>query len=90
MARVRIRLHPRASKDEIVGLNDAGVLTVRVTEPPVGGAANDRMVKLLAKTLRVSRSRITLISGARARNKTVEVEGFTEDELRTRWQRTVE
>ena len=71
-----------------MGIDRSGVLRVRVTAPPVRGAANDRLIRLLAKTLSVGRSRITLVSGAHARDKVVEIEGLTEDELRTRWQRT--
>ena len=82
MARVRIRLHPRASRDEIVGMDRSGILAVRVTAPPVRGAANDRLIRLLAKATGVGKSRITLISGTRSRDKVVEIEGFTEDELR--------
>jgi len=66
-------------------MDRSGVLRVRVTAPPVRGAANDRLIRLLSKALRVGRSRITLISGARARDKVVEIEGLTEDELRKTW-----
>ncbi|MEX2374535.1 MAG: DUF167 domain-containing protein [Dehalococcoidia bacterium] len=74
MARITVRLTPRASRDEIVGERD-GVLLVRVTAPPVDGAANDALVRILAKALRVSRGSISIVSGATSRTKVVEIDG---------------
>ncbi|MCA9847521.1 MAG: DUF167 domain-containing protein, partial [Dehalococcoidia bacterium] len=62
MARITIRLSPRASREEIAGERDGAVL-VRVTAPPVDGAANEALVKLLAKTLRVPKSAVAIVSG---------------------------
>ena len=83
-SRIIVRLQPRASRDEILGLNEEGALRVRVKAPPVDGAANEALVHLLAKTLGVRKSSVTLVSGATARNKIIEVEGLTIGELRTR------
>ena len=55
-----------------------------VKAPPVDGAANKALVQLLAKTLSIRKSNITLVSGATVRNKIIEVEGLTVDELRNR------
>ena len=41
-----------------------GVVRARVTAPPAGGAANDALVRLLAETRRVGRSRISIVRGA--------------------------
>jgi hypothetical protein len=78
-----VRLTPRASREEIVGLRD-GVLQVRVTAPPVDGAANAALVRLLAKRLRVGRGAVRIVSGETARTKMIEVDGLTEDETAAR------
>lgn len=51
--------------------------------PTVDDAANEALVQLLAKRLGVRKSSVTLVSGETARNKTIEVEGLTSDELRS-------
>lgn len=65
---VQVRLQPRASADAIVGVH-AGALKVRVTAPPVEGAANRRAIALLAAAFSVAKSRVTLESGAGSRDK---------------------
>jgi uncharacterized protein YggU (UPF0235/DUF167 family) len=56
----------------------------RVTAPPVRGAANEALVRLLAKALRIGRSRVLIVRGATSRTKVVDVEGLTEEEVLTR------
>lgn len=67
---LELAIQPRAGGNGIVGLHD-GVLKVRLTAPPVEGAANKACIQLLAKTFGVPKSRITLLKGAKARRKTV-------------------
>lgn len=50
---LRLRVVPRASRDEIVGWREPGVLSVRVTAPPVEGEANRAVGALLARALGV-------------------------------------
>ncbi|MDF1535620.1 MAG: DUF167 domain-containing protein [bacterium] len=83
-ARVRIQVKPRASKDAVEGWKD-GVLIVRLTAPPVEGAANSSLIKLLAKGAGVARSRVHIVSGERGRSKLLEFEGVTLDELKDRF-----
>lgn len=83
MARLTIRLSPRASRDEIVGMRE-GMLVVRVTAAPVDGAANEALVRLLAKLLDVARSEVTIVSGKTARTKVVEMAGLEEAQV---WRR---
>ena len=73
-ARFDLRVMPRASRSGIDGVRD-GRLVVRVTAPPVDGAANDAVVKTLAAALEVPRSAVQIVSGSTGRNKTVEVLG---------------
>lgn len=81
-SRITVRLQPRASRDELLGVDEAGVLKVRVKAPPVDGAANAALIQLLAKRLGIAKSKISLVSGATARNKILEIEGVSRDELR--------
>lgn len=69
-----IRVSPRASRDAVGGTLD-GALKVKTTAPPVDGAANAAIVKLLAKRLGVSRGAIRIVAGESHRSKRVEVIG---------------
>jgi uncharacterized protein (TIGR00251 family) len=72
--RIRIRAQPRASRTEIVG-EHGGALKVRVAAPPVDGAANDELVRHIAKRVGVAPSRVRVLSGDTGRSKVVEIEG---------------
>jgi uncharacterized protein len=82
MTDLDVRLQPRARKDEIVGERD-GRIVIRVTAPPVDGRANDALTRLIAKTAGVAPSRVTIVRGHSARDKTVRVEGVDDQTLRT-------
>jgi uncharacterized protein len=82
-ARITVRLTPRAAREEIAGVRE-GALVVRVTAPPVDGAANEALVKLLAKRLGLQRGALRIVSGGTARTKVVEVDGIVAAEA---WQR---
>ncbi len=68
-----LRVVSRASRNEIAGVHD-NALRVRIKAPPVDGAANRELVKLLAKTFVVPRSAILLITGTNSKNKVVRIE----------------
>ena len=74
MLSVEVKVTPRASRDEIVGMRD-GVLAIRVTAPPVDNAANRAVLKLISKRAGVPRSRVRIARGARGRSKRIEIEG---------------
>ena len=76
-----IRVVPRASKSEIVGGVD-GSLRVRISAPPVDGAANAEVVRLLAKALGVAKSNVSIISGEMSKTKRVRIVGSTPERLR--------
>lgn len=79
-ARLSVRVQPRASKNEITGWSE-GVLRVRLTAPPVDGAANEALVAFMAGTLGVRRADIALVSGEKSRTKTLEITGLTEAQM---------
>jgi hypothetical protein len=80
--RVRFSVHvqPRASADAIVGVH-GNSLKVRLTAPPVEGAANERLVIFLAETFAVPRRAIKILAGESSRSKIVEIEGVTERDV---------
>lgn len=67
-----IRVVPRASRSEIVGIHD-GALKIRIASPPVDGAANTEVVRFLAKTFGVSKSEVFIISGETSKNKRIKI-----------------
>jgi uncharacterized protein (TIGR00251 family) len=71
---VQVRVQPRASKNEIQGV-EHGQLRVRTTAAPTDGKANKAVIRLLANYLGVPQSRITLTRGLTHRNKQVSVAG---------------
>lgn len=76
--RIRVRLTPGASRDAIEGLEqtaDGPVLKTRVRAVPEAGAANAAAARVIADWLGVTRSTVTLASGAKSRIKTFVVEG---------------
>lgn len=77
--RLAIRLTPRASADRILGVvvDDAGraALKAAVTAAPEDGKANAALLKLLAKTLDVPRTTLSVVSGHAHRSKLVHVAG---------------
>jgi uncharacterized protein len=80
-AQVRVRLRPRAHRDELIGMRD-GVLQARVTAPPVDGKANKALRKLIAKRLGIAASRISVARGEKSREKLIEVQGIDAVSLR--------
>jgi uncharacterized protein (TIGR00251 family) len=74
--RFAVRVQPRASRSEIVGVH-GDAMKIRLSAPPVDGAANDALIELLAGALGVARRAVRVVSGASSRSKVVEVEGVT-------------
>ena len=72
--RFAVRVQPRASRTEVVGVH-GGALKVRLRAPPVDGAANEALVDYLAEQLGVPRRAVRVVAGAASRAKTVEVDG---------------
>jgi uncharacterized protein (TIGR00251 family) len=78
-----VHVQPRASRNEIVGWRD-GALAVRLTAPPVDGAANKACRDFLASVLQLKRSDIELASGEKSREKRFRIESLDEEELAER------
>jgi hypothetical protein len=69
---IAVRVQPRASKAVVEDVRE-GVLRVRLTAPPADGAANEQLIKLMAKYLGVPKSRLAIIKGQASREKVVEL-----------------
>ncbi len=74
-ARLRVKVHARARRNELIGLQ-GDVLRIKVTAPPVEGKANAAVIDLLAAHLRVPKSSIRIVSGEHAPLKLIEVTGL--------------
>ncbi|MEC7641638.1 MAG: DUF167 domain-containing protein [Nitrospinota bacterium] len=73
-------IQPRSSKNQVVGVHNSA-LKVRLTSPPVEWAANRSCIKVLGKFLGISPSRIGIAVGLTSKNKTIHIEGMTEESL---------
>lgn len=73
VVRFDVRVQPRASRNEFAGVQN-GVLRVRLTAPPVDGAANEALVDFIADELGLARRQVRIVSGFGSRNKIVEVD----------------
>jgi uncharacterized protein (TIGR00251 family) len=72
----RVQVAPRSSRSEVVGEHN-GALRVRLAAPPVDGAANEELIKVLSKTFKVTRSAVTILSGHTSRLKQVSIDGVS-------------
>ena len=78
-----IRVHPRASRNaiEVDGerpdVKPGVKIMVRVTAAPESGKANEAVVALLAKRLRVPKRSVRILRGHKSRNKRIQIEGIS-------------
>lgn len=83
-ARIAVRIQPRSSANQILGERAgpssaaAPMILVRVTAPPVEGKANAALIKLVARTLGLAKSRVKVVQGETGRDKVLEITGMTE------------
>ena len=76
-----VRVAPRASKSEIVGEVE-GNLRVRISAPPVDGAANEEVVRVLAKAFGIAKSNVAILSGQTSKTKRIRITGVTAAQFR--------
>ena len=79
MADLEVRVTPRAGRSGFAGLRD-GALLVRLASAPVDGAANDELIALIAKALRIPKRDITIVSGERSRSKRIRIAGIDREQ----------
>ena len=79
-ATLAVRVQPRASKNGISRLED-GTFKIRLTAPPVDGAANEALIAFLSATVSVSRSSVEIISGQSARQKIIRISNVSDGDV---------
>ena len=83
MARVTLKVHPRAGRSKLHGrLGDAWKLDLAA--PPVEGKANEECIRFIAELACVPRVQVRIVSGAAGRMKVVEVADVEQVELERR------
>lgn len=80
-----VRVRPRASRDAIEGIH-GDALAVRLSAPPVEGAANEALRRLLAKSLGVSLSAVEIIGGQTGRSKIIRIQGVSAKDIHQLYQ----
>lgn len=83
---ISVKVIPRSRKDsvELVVGEEGERLKVRLTAPPVDGAANEALVALLAERLGVPKRQVVIVRGVTSRQKVVEVVGLSPADVRQR------
>ena len=78
---LNLHIQPRASKNEVCGVQ-GNALKIRLTSPPVDGAANKLCREFLAELLGVPKSAVEIISGETSRHKRVRIADADPERLR--------
>jgi uncharacterized protein (TIGR00251 family) len=83
MAFLTVHVIPRAAKPGLAGTR-GGALLLRLSSPPVDGAANAELIRILADALDVPRRSISIVSGESSRRKRIRVDGVTDEYVAAR------
>jgi uncharacterized protein (TIGR00251 family) len=79
----KVRVVPRSSRTAIVGI-EGPALKIKLTAPPVEGAANAALIEFIADWLGIRKSAVSIVSGDKARSKLVRVSGVSAEQFRQR------
>lgn len=79
--RLQVRVQPRASRNQVAATSGSKSLLVKVTAPPVKGAANRACIELLADALGIRKSALAIVKGHQARDKVIQIAGLSETEV---------
>jgi hypothetical protein len=71
---IEVKVDPRSSRNEIVGACDK-IIRIKLTAPPVGGAANAMLIELLAEKFGIRKSDIIIMKGESSRHKLIKLRG---------------
>ena len=77
---LNIRVIPRSSRCELAGIQ-GDALKLRITAPPVEGAANKECIRFLSNIFGVKRSQIQIVAGHRSKNKKVSILGICRKDI---------
>lgn len=83
MARITVKVHPRAKSTRVTGrLGEAWKLDLAA--PPVDGKANEACIRFFADLAQVPQSRVRIVLGLSNRNKVIELDGITQESLESK------
>lgn len=74
---LEVKVEPRSSRKGISGVM-GNMLKVKLTAPPVEGAANEQLVEVLSEAFGIKKSDITILQGLSSKRKVVEIKGVSE------------
>ena len=74
MRKLKCRVLPRSSRNEVVGEMADGALKVKLTSAPVDGKANEALIKILSEHFQIAKNKINIVRGSTSKNKIVEIE----------------
>jgi uncharacterized protein len=72
---IEVKVEPRSSRKQILGIMDGTVLKVKLTAPPVDGSANEQLIELISEATGAKKSQIRITRGMTSKRKTVEIKG---------------
>lgn len=70
--RIKIKVIPRAHKNEVIKLDEENY-KARLTTPPVDGKANEALVDLLSDYFNISKNKIIILKGEKCREKVIDI-----------------
>jgi uncharacterized protein (TIGR00251 family) len=71
---IEVKVDPRSFRNEIVGVVEK-TIRIKLTAPPVGGAANEQLIKLLAEKFDIRKSDVIIMKGESSRHKLIKLKG---------------
>ena len=77
---IKVRVIPNSARNEVVS-RIGSILRVKISAPAVEGKANEELCEFLSDFFDVKRSMVFLRKGERGREKTIEINGRSEEEL---------
>ena len=80
---LHVLVQPKASEDRVLGFQGQA-LKVKVTAPPSGGKANQRLIEILAERLNVAKSQVEIIRGRTSRRKVVRILHISPSQVRNK------
>jgi uncharacterized protein (TIGR00251 family) len=72
---VKVKVEPRSSQKGIAGLL-GDTIKIKVHAAPVGGGANEELIRIISEEFGIRRKSIQIIQGKTSRDKTIEIEGW--------------
>ncbi len=82
--RLQVHVQPRSSKNSWGRLSNDGNkewIQLKITSPPVDGAANKACIKVISKEFKTAKSNVRIVQGEKSRYKVFQIRGYSEEKL---------